>query len=411
MSLALLLPIGLAALAALLVPLLLHLARRSEERVVMFAALRWLRSRPQLRSKRRFDEYLLLLLRLLLLAVLALLLSQPVLYGRPDRRPWVAVAPGVDAAALPAGVDARRHWLTPGFPEIDPLTLHNDRATATAITAAAAPGASAASLSSMLRQLDADLPTGTPLTVVVPDTLDGVDAERPQLSRQVTWQVVAAKPAPGRAPPPAQSMQLMVRHGPEGSAALRYLRAAGSAWQAASTDAAGTAPVTDCSVPVQIALATQPLDARQRNLVWLVPGPLPQPVQDWIAQGGTALLGAQVPLPALDAAAVLWRDDSGPLVRGTRLGKGRVMRLERALLPAQMPALLEPDFPERLQALFAPPPPAPARVAARDHRPRIGLPPYPEPPRPLSPWLAVFVASLFLAERWVANGPRRRQAA
>jgi len=410
MSLALLLPIGLAALAALLVPLLVHLARRSEERVVMFAALRWLQSRPQPRRKRRFDEYVLLLLRLLLLAALALLLSQPVLYGRPDRRPWVAVVPG---AALPVGVDARWHWLSPGFPGIDPSTPRNDRATATAtaITAAAAPGASAASLSSMLRQLDADLPTGTPLTVVVPDTLDGVDAERPRLSRQVTWQVVAARPAPGRAPPSAQSMQLMVRHGPEGSAALRYLRAAGSAWQVASTDAAGTAPVTDRPVPVQIVPAMQPIDARQRNLVWLVPGPLPQPVQDWIAQGGTALLGAQVPLPALDAAAVLWRDDSGPLVRGTRLGKGRVMRLERALLPAQMPALLEPDFPERLQALFAPPPPAPARVAAQDHRPRIGLAPYPETPRPLSPWLAVFVASLFLAERWVANGPRRRQAA
>ena len=40
MNLALLLPAGLAALAALLLPLLIHLARRSEQRPTVFAALR-----------------------------------------------------------------------------------------------------------------------------------------------------------------------------------------------------------------------------------------------------------------------------------------------------------------------------------------------------------------------------------
>ena len=407
MSLALLLPLGLAALAALLVPLLLHLARRSEERVVTFAALRWLQSKPQPRRKRRFDEVLLLLLRLLLLAALALLLAGPVLYGQPDRRPWVAVAPGVDAAALPAVADARRHWLAPGFPRIDPQAPGDERVPAKPV------GSTAASLSSLLRQLDADLPAGTPLSIVVPEVLDGADAERPRLSRQMDWQVVEATPAPvpANAPAPAPAMRLMVRHGPEDEAALRYLRAAGRAWQAAANQAAGTTPVADRPALVEIAPATQPIDARQRNLVWLGSGPLPRPVQDWIERGGTALLGAQVALPALDASAVLWRDDAGPLVRGTRLGKGRVMRFERALRPARMPALLEPDFPARLQALFAAPPLPPARVAAQDHRPRTGLAPYPEAPRPIAPWLAVLVAVLFLAERWVANGPRRRQAA
>ncbi|MDQ3512000.1 MAG: BatA domain-containing protein, partial [Pseudomonadota bacterium] len=184
MSLALLLPLGLAALAALLVPLLVHLARRSEERMVNFAALRWLQSRPQPRRKRRFDEYLLLLLRLLLLAALALLLAEPVLYGQPDRRPWTVVMPGVDTAALPPALpDARMHWLAAGFPRVDPAN----------VDAVALPAAEA-SPSSLLRQLDADLPAGTPLTVVVPETLDGADAERPRLSRQVSWEVVAAAP-------------------------------------------------------------------------------------------------------------------------------------------------------------------------------------------------------------------------
>lgn len=407
MNLALLLPLGLAALAALLVPLLLHLARRSEERVVMFAALRWLQSRPQPRRKRRFDELLLLSLRLLLLAALALLLAEPVLHGQPDRRAWIAVAPGVDARDLPVAADARWHWLTPGFPRIDPPAAGNERA----MSAPATPVAAAASLSSLLRQLDAELPAGTPLTIVVPDVLDGVDAERPRLSRQVDWQVVAATPAAATEVAPAPAMRLMVRHGPGQDGALRYLRAAGAAWQTLAIDARGAPPVADRQASVDIAPATQPLDPRQRNLVWLVPGPLPQHVAEWIARGGTALLAAQVPLPALDTAALLWRDDSGPLVRGTRLGEGRVMRLERALLPAQMPLLLEPDFPARLQTLFTAPPPSPARVGARDHRPRTGLAPSPETPRPLAPWLAVLVVALFLAERWVASGPRRRPGA
>ena len=44
MNLVFLLPAAFAALAALFIPLLIHLARRSEQRPTDFAALRWLRS-------------------------------------------------------------------------------------------------------------------------------------------------------------------------------------------------------------------------------------------------------------------------------------------------------------------------------------------------------------------------------
>ena len=84
---ALLLPAGLAALAALLLPLLLHLARRHEQTPTDFAALRWLRQKPKPRHRIRFDEWPLLLLRLLLLALLALWLAKPVLSGMDDPRP------------------------------------------------------------------------------------------------------------------------------------------------------------------------------------------------------------------------------------------------------------------------------------------------------------------------------------
>ncbi|TQT81878.1 hypothetical protein DB758_11845, partial [Xanthomonas perforans] len=51
MNLLLLFPTGLAALAALLLPLLIHLARRSEHRPTDFAALRWLRALPRPRHR------------------------------------------------------------------------------------------------------------------------------------------------------------------------------------------------------------------------------------------------------------------------------------------------------------------------------------------------------------------------
>ena len=72
----LLAPLGLAALAALIVPLLIHLHRRTEEVPVDFAALRWLDILTRPRSRIRFEEWLLLALRLLLVALLGLLLAQ-----------------------------------------------------------------------------------------------------------------------------------------------------------------------------------------------------------------------------------------------------------------------------------------------------------------------------------------------
>ena len=393
MNLALLLPAGLAALAALLLPLLIHLARRSEQRITDFAALRWLAAKPRPRRKRRFDERLLLLLRLLLLAALALLLARPVLYGKPDRTPWIVATPGVGAAALrdAAGTDdARLHWLAPGFPGIDDQ----------------APG-HRQPVASLLRELDATLPAGTPLTVLVPAMIDGADAERPRLSRRVEWRVV-----PSAATPPATVTaiaipEVMVRHAPNDEPALRYLRAAGAAWRAATPAANGESKDAATS-PIVIAPASQALDARTRNLVWLVPGALPAHVRDWIRDGGHALLAADVEAPELVKSTPLWRDDEGDtLVRGVPFGRGRIMQLIRALSPEAMPQLLEADFPEHLRALFADPAPAPARVAATAYAPTTGAPPWPETPRPLSPWLVALVALLFALERWFASSPRR----
>ena len=409
MSMLLLLPIGLAALAALLLPLLVHLARRSEQRVVPFAALRWLKALPQPRRRHRFEELLLMLVRLLLLAALALLLAQPVLFGRPDRRPRVAVAPGVDIAAAraqPIGGDARWLWLAPGFPQLDPEKPVDE-------TAAATSSAAPAPFASLLRELDAQLPAGTPLTVLVPAVLDGADAQRPLLSRRVDWRIVSA-PANDAANSPARSriapFALQVRHAPDRIASLRYLRAAGMAWTRADQPAADRAPRLDAAM--SIAPADQPLNAGARVLVWLVPGPAPDAIRDWIASGGQVLLDHDAQWPDFPRdAPIVWRDDQGALARAIGFGKGRALKLERPLLPAAMPGLLDADFPLQLRDLFAQAPAQPARVEASGYAPRTGVDPWPERPRPLAPWLVWLVAGLFLLERLLASGRRRSEAA
>ena len=77
MSFGLAFPLGLLALLGLALPLLVHLARREQQQPTMFAALRWLRAVRRPRQKLRLEQWLLLALRLLLVAGLALLLAAP----------------------------------------------------------------------------------------------------------------------------------------------------------------------------------------------------------------------------------------------------------------------------------------------------------------------------------------------
>lgn len=370
----LLAPLGLAALAALIVPLIVHLRRRNEDVPLDFAAMRWLEALPRPRHRLRLDELALLALRLLLVAALALLLAQPAVLGWEDKGARVLVAPGADPAAARAAaegeMDAR--WIAPGFPAID-----------------SAPLKGRVPLSSLIRQFDAELPQGAALTILVPPVLEGVDAGRLALTRKVTWRTVAA--APGT--PAAQTVpapELAIRHAGGASAApLRYFRAAAAAWQAAD---GFTAEAGDT------------LPSRDTVLVWLRPGPVPRSVTDWVSAGGTALLAntAEIAMPA--ASGPLWSDAGGEtLVEGGPLGAGRVMRFTRPLEPAAMPDLLDPGFAAALRELVSPLAPPPARVAAEAAAPTGDAAPYPLPPRPLSDWLAVLIALLFLAERLLAS--------
>jgi hypothetical protein len=381
-SLGLLAPAGLWALAALALPLLLHLARREEQKPTTFAALRWLAARLKPRQKLRFEEWLLLALRLLLVAGLALLLAQPVLRGAGAGTPWLLVMPGADAnQAPPLPEDAERRWLAPGFP---PVTQ--------------APPSPPVASASLLRELDARLPSGTAVTVLATERFDGADGEPPRLSRRVDWRVVAGAPAEAKraAEPP---FTLAIRHAGEDTPGLRYLRAAALAWTPDPDQAPGIAP--------DIAPSDAALAAGTRHLAWLAPGPLPPAVRDWIQDGGRALITAGTEWPVPEDGLPAWRDARGePRARRAALGRGEVLQLAVPLTPAALPELLEPGLPDALRALLQAPPPAPQRAAAAAYAPQPGGPAFPETPRELTSPLLWLLLALFALERWLATGRR-----
>jgi hypothetical protein len=387
MSFALLAPLGLTALAALALPLLIHLVRRIELRTTAFAALRWISERIRPRRRLRFERPWLLLLRLALLALLALLLARPVVTEPSIAKPaWVLVAPGSDLGAARAAVSidgADWRWLAPGFPAIE-----------TSVASGPAPTAS------LLREIDAELPRDARLAVVVPEQVAGLDGERPVLSHGSEWHVVSGSMPVEPATPQRDTFELSVRYAPAAESRLGYLHAAMAALNARHSG--------------QYRLDAQaqdvPLGDAARELVWLGSAP-PPAITSWIEAGGTALVDDQ----PRAAGAPIWRDaHGGVLARVQPLGRGRLVTLAAALSPQTFPPLLDADFPQHLLDLLQGSPPAPTRAAADALRPSSGASAATRAPmlasaRPLDPWLALLIAALILVERIAATrSPERR---
>ena len=388
MNLSLLAPLGLAALTALALPLLIHLVRRIELTTTEFAALRWIIERVRPRRRIRFERPWLLLLRLLLLALLALLLARPVLTELAGTASaWIVVAPGVDRASARAAVnepDAQWHWLGEGFP-----LLQDD------------PAGGDVPVASLLRELDARLPAATALTLIVPEELAGLDGEQARLARKIDWQIV-----PGRMPtttPAAATapIKLSARYAPADAAALIYLRAAVAAWNVREPQR-----YTLDALPLD-----EPLPDDTRWLVVLAPE-LPASLRTWIERGGVALLAKQ----SADDGDPLWRDAAGNvLARNAPMGHGRSITLVGTLTPADLPDLLDAAFPQRLVDALRGPAAAPTRAHAALAAPRhdgaaaSSAAMSSSSARPLDPWLALLIAALFLLERALALAlwPRR----
>jgi hypothetical protein len=384
-SVSLLAPLGLAALVALALPLLIHLIRRIELTTTEFAALRWISERVQPRRRLRFERPWLLLLRLALLALVALLLARPVFdASAPMTSSRIYVAPGADRSAARAAItapDADWRWLAPGFPRFD-VDAVND----------------AVPFASLLREADADQPRDAHLVVVVPEQLAGLDGERPRLSHALDWQVVAGR-MPDAVPTPAPPVTLAVRYTPAMQASVAYLRAAVAAWNVREPD----------RYRLDAQPSTAPISDDARWLAWLADSPPPAEISAWIEHGGIALL-------ANDAHAEgdpLWRDASGGiLARSATAGRGRVIAVRGALTPADLPGLLEADFPQRLHDAMSDAAPLPGRADALAIKPLDALAgatvsaSVPNASQPFDPWLVLAIAALFALERIVATRAR-----
>jgi len=374
-------PAGLFALAALSLPLLIHLIRRPQRQLRDFAALRWLAERNRPREKLRWHERLLLLLRLLLLAVLAALLALPAWRASPlpAGTAWVLVTPGVDAETAQRSVDlpaAEWHWLAPGFPQL---------------IAAAEPPSAAPEFASLIRELDQQLPPATAVTIIVPAVLSGLDGGRLRLQRNVDWRVL-----PGVADNDAETelhapLRVQARADADGSSELAVAAALAQAWQAAGRDASYDTAAAEAPVPVGT------------GIVFCFCAVLPNALERWVADGGTALLTRQ---PA-DSGEPVRVDDGGAIwLRRRPLGHGRVFSVSAALTPQTLPPLLAPDFPAQLWRALqteAQPDRAPAAAVAPQKQDAVS----PSPLRPLEQGLALLAALLFAAERLWAVRRRR----
>lgn len=370
----LLVPAALAALAALTLPLLIHLARRTEQRPTDFAALRWLRAKPRPRQRPRFEEWPLLITRLLLLATIAFWLARPVTPAPPDLRAHVYVVPGVTAPTL--AEDVAGHWLAPGFPPLDRPAPHG-----------------AVPVMSLVRELDAALPPEAPVRILVPAIIEGADAERPRLSRKVAWQVVPGAMTPHR-PETPRLVKLAVRADP-GRGDARYLAAVAAAW----------GPVVD------LAPRDAPLPPRDTVVAWLGTGAMPAELVTWVKSGGTAIVPRDMAAPSATTATAARDGEGRPFLDVMPLGRGHVYRFTRALTPPTLPALVEPDFPDRLRAAIQPTA-LPVRAFATDIAPEAGAAPAfrAMARREWRDALALLIVVLFVLERWLATAKRRWRA-
>lgn len=165
-------PWALLGLALVLVPLWLHRRRKKPSKIIQMATMHWL---PQVKVAPKhwlIQDWWLMLLRMLLLALLVLWLAQPLFSVRGQNITWRFVHP-----AAASGINMQTgHWLAAGFP---PLTQE-------------VPNADDVPLSSLLRELVQRAPSDETVSLVLPTHASGVDAALVSLPKHfdVRWVTV-----------------------------------------------------------------------------------------------------------------------------------------------------------------------------------------------------------------------------
>ena len=362
-------PANLWTLAALVLPLAIHLWRRPP-RTVRLGSLRFLQTGARRLQDLRWREYALLATRLCLLTVLGLGLARPLWRQPPSIRPvrWALL----DPAAAPAGPSLDRlralqaagsemRLLAPAFPLIHATP--------------ADPTAAASDLWSLLREADATLPAGSSLAVFSPGRLASLRGVRPSLARvRVDWTDTPAAPAPPSLPPASPPtpppLTILILHAPDRAEDARYVSAALHA-----LSQAGPRPLTVTVTPLPAAASPTPV---ADWTFWLADQPVPTALaahaanllSDAPADAATnSAPGWIIPQPGVSGPPVrlwrralfiegspVWTDETGaPLLTLAHGGHGAHWRFGSRFHPAWNDLPLGPALPASLRGLLAGP--------------------------------------------------------
>ncbi|HUL70986.1 MAG TPA: BatA domain-containing protein [Gemmatimonadales bacterium] len=386
----LLVPLGLLGLLALAVPIVAHLVSRRAGRVVKVGSIRWMHESPAYQSRSlKLHDLWLLLLRLAVVALLALALAGPYWRHRPavaGTNEWVLIGPDVarDSQYRPLIDSLARvgevHLLSPGLPHWipgDALPASTDLPALSALPALT-------DYWSLLREAEQLAPPATRFSVVTSDNARYFRGERPRLKARVEWRLVSGSAAQSASI--ADSVKTVELYAPATRRDdARYLVAA---LQAAAQEAgvrvrllrrppsSASAPAEDASPSIWI--------------IWLGGDPVPDGLKARVEAGATLLVDPAddsvetlesllITGPSLPAQAhlfrrstrtlekneaALWTDEYGvPVLSVTRTGAGLVYRLRIRLHPDWTDLVMTPALPRLIGSLWLGPSEGDLRVA------------------------------------------------
>ncbi len=174
------------ALAALVIPIAIHLLNRRQGKRIQISSLRFLESSQSKRIRHlKLTDFPLLVLRALMFGLLAILLAKPALLrqdsaGTDTPQDWVLVSGEIKSAAANRAIDslltngAELRLLAPNFPLIgrseplENLTIPQN-------------------IWSLLRSADKKAPSGSAFHIFAPRKLAFFNGSRPEISRKVYW--------------------------------------------------------------------------------------------------------------------------------------------------------------------------------------------------------------------------------
>ncbi len=431
-------PLGLLALFALVAPIVIHLLSRKPGKTVKVGSLQFLEATEsrQLRSLKLTDVPL-LLLRTAMLAMLALLLAQPL--WKKSSRPteaqthgWVLIAPeilrGTPAAPITQLVDSLSaagnalHLLAPDFPAVQALSEKILR-----------DSDSAQRYWSLLRELDLQLPAGAPLWIFAPDRLAFFRGERPTLQRMMHWFGVPIPPENHDSPSTvsSDSTSALILYDANHEEDARYIQTALEA-----VIEFGGLPIETQSHFIRENFAVA---QNTKWLFWLAAQPVSKILLQQIESGLCLISDAgaaeyervdsriimadqrmeifprlQQRVIAANNGVTLWTDGFGaPLLEGERLGKGWHYRFHSRFHPAWNELVLSAAFPQWLHTLLNLPETIPdqRRISVAQSRPNIRAAATSQTLSFTTTSLHVpfwlLAAVLFIVERWLAGKTKR----